>query len=310
VLKPAWIAGTTRARLLLGRRLGAAQAGVVARCASLTDGVGALVGSAYGEHVQIGDRLPAAERGVADTLLWHLRILAGWLPGAGAALVRTLAARFELENIDARLAALAGDGREPVPFVLGGLTTVWARIEQARTIEEVAMALADSAWGAAQARRSAAELALELRVSWARRVWEAAPEAADWVAGAGALLVARELFVAGDRSHAAQLRRLPRIGVSALDAGTLDELRAALPAQAAWALADIGDPSELWRAELAWWRRVEGEAGSMRRSLEQRAVVVAVVALLAADARHAARALAAAAHSGSFELVELAGAAA
>ena len=50
----------------------------------------------------------AAQRGVAETLLWHLRILAGWLPAAGAGLMRALAGWFELQNIDARLAALAG----------------------------------------------------------------------------------------------------------------------------------------------------------------------------------------------------------
>jgi len=272
--------------------------------------VGALAGSAYGEHVQGRDRLPDAERGVADTVLWHLRILAGWLPGAGAALVRTLAARFEMENIDARLAALSGDGREPAPFVLGGLATAWPRIERARTIEELAAALADSEWGGPEAARSAAEVALALRVSWARRVWASAPGTAAWVAGAGALLVARELLVAGDRSHAAQLGRLPGIGPAALDAGTLEELRMALPARASWALADIGEPSELYRAERAWWSRVERDADTMRRSREQRTAIVAVVALLAADARHAARALAAAARTATSEPVELAGGAA
>ena len=59
----------------------------------------------------------------------------------------------------------------------------------------MAQAVAASAWGQLDAR-SPAELTLGLRVAWARRVEEAAPEAADWVAGAGALLLARELLVA------------------------------------------------------------------------------------------------------------------
>ena len=306
MLRPAWTAGTTRAQLLLERRVGREQAHVIASSVSLADGLGALAGSAYGERVRPGDGLLAAERGVAETLLWHLRILAGWLPAAGAALVRTLAARFELENIDARLAALTADGREPPPFVLGGLATRWHRIEQARTVEEIGAALADSAWGT-QAGHSAAELAIGLRVSWARRVWEAAPEAADWVLGASALLVARELLVAGSRAQVTQLRRLPGIRAEALDASTIGELRAALPARAAWALADVSDPSELWRAELEWWLRVEQESGALRRSREQRAVVVAAVALLAVDAQRTARALSAAAHPGGSELAELVG---
>ena len=33
-----------------------------------------------------------------------------------------------------------------------------------------------------------------------------------------------------------------------------------------WALADVDVPTELWRAELAWWRTVESEAEAMMRS--------------------------------------------
>ncbi len=244
---------------------------------------------------------------MAETLLWHLRILAGWLPAEGAGLVRTLAARFELYNIDARLAALAGDGREPAPFVLGGLATAWPRIEEARTVEELRELLEGSAWGEALEPihpSTPAELAIGLRVSWARRAQEAAPETADWVAGASALLVARELFVAGNRTQVARLRRLPGIGEEALRAGSLGELRAALPAWAAWAVAEVNDPSELWRAELGWWGRVEGDAGTMVRAQEARTAVLGAVALLAADAQRTVRALAASDGVGS-ELVEL-----
>jgi len=305
----AWTAGTTRAQLLLGRRIGAEQARAVASSASLADGLNALVGSAYGERVGAADALSAAERHVTETLLWHLRILAGWLPAAGAVLVRTLAARFELENVDARLGALAGEGREPPPFVLGGLATAWPEIDRARTIEEVGAALESSAWRV-RSGRSAAELALGLRVAWARRVWESVPAAADWVAGAGAVLVARELLVAGTRAHVAQLQRLPGIPADALEAGTLGELKAALPARAAWVLADVDDPSELWRAELEWWRRVERDSEVLRRSRAPRAVVLATVALLAVDAQRTARALVAAAYARTVGFAEVAGGAA
>ena len=57
-------------------------------------------------------------------------------------------------------------------------------------------------------------------MAWARRVAESAPEAEDWVAGAGALLAARELLVARSRAHAAQLRRYPGIDQRALSADT------------------------------------------------------------------------------------------
>jgi hypothetical protein len=244
-VKPSWTAGVTRARLLLSRCIGPGLANTVAGSASLADGLAALAGSAYGDRVRAGQDLTAAERGVADTLLWHLRILAGWLPAAGAALVRALAGWFELVNIDARLAALAGDGREPAPFALGPLATAWGAAEQARTIEELADAVASSAWALPRVR-SPAELAIGLRVAWGRRVAESAPEAADWVAGAVALLTARELLVAKSNEHTEQLRRYPGIDDRALGAGTLAALRDALGARAGWALGTIAEPDELW----------------------------------------------------------------
>jgi hypothetical protein len=308
-VKPGWTAGVTRARLLLDRTIGSDQARDVASRGSLAEAVGALAGSAYGERVRAGVELVVAERGVAETLLWHLRILAGWLPAAGASLVRALAGWFELANIDARIAALAGDGREPSPFELGGLSTAWPRIESARTVEQVLEVLALSAWGD-RLGRSAPELSLGLRVAWARRVQEAAPESGDWVAGAAALLVARELLLGGGRERSEQLRRLPGIDAVALAAGSLDELRGALPRQAVWALAGLSDPSELWQAELRWWDRVEHEARGMLRAQRDEAAVLAAVALLAVDARRTVRALDAAAHGGTPELVGLVGAAA
>jgi hypothetical protein len=292
-VKPAWTAGVTRARLLLSRRIGFDLAQTVAGSPSLADGLAALAGSAYGERVRAGQDLTAAERGVADTLLWHLRILAGWLPAAGAALIRALAGWFELANIDARLAALAGDGREPAPFALGTLGTAWGAAEQARTIEELADALAGSGWALPRAH-SSAELAIGLRVAWGRRVAESAPTAADWVAGAGALLAARELVVARSSEHAEQLRRLPGIDDRALSLGTLAAFRDALDAHAGWALATVTEPDELWTAELAWWDRVL----LLRRS-DDEAVVLAAVALLAVDAQRTARALRSAAQAAS-----------
>ena len=231
-MKPGWTAGVTRARLLLSRAVGPTHASEVAASRSLGDALAALAGSAYGERVRAGQELAAAQRGVAETLLWHLRILAGWLPAPGAALVRALAAWFELVNIDAHLAALASDGREPRPFVLGTLAIAWNEAEHARTAEEVAHAVAGSAWGAPRTS-SPPELALGLRVACARWVKESAPEAADWVAGAGALLVARELLVARSGAHAAQLLLYPGVDQQVLAANTLAELRSALISQLA-----------------------------------------------------------------------------
>ena len=308
-MRPGWTAGVTRARLLLSRVIGAEQARAIASRRSLDEAIAALAGSAYGERVPPGAGLLAAQRGVAETLLWHLRILAGWLPSAGVGLVRVLAGWFELANVDARLAALAGEGRASRPFELGALATAWPRAVQARTVEEIAAAVGGSAWGQVGGG-AAAELALGLRVSWARRVQESAPEAGDWVAGAGALLVARELFVAGSHAHAAQLRRLPAVGEEPLRADSIGELRIRLGRQGAWALEGVTGPGELWRAELAWWSRVERDAVALLRRWADEEVIVAVVALLGADAQRSVRAIEAAARGGDPELVELIGGAA
>jgi len=305
-MKPSWTAGVTRARLLLSRTIGPEHARAIAGCRSLEEALGALAGSAYGQRVPSGADLQSAQRGVADTLLWHLRIMAGWLPPAGAALVRVLAAWFELFNIDARLAALVSDGREPPPFELGALATAWAAVAQARSLEEVMEAVNASPWGKVDGGGPAG-LAIGLRVAWARRVQSAVPEAERWVMGAAALLVAREVVVVGSRARAEQLRRLPGIGERALEAASLPELRAALGEQAAWALAGIEAPDELWCAELRWWDQVERDGPELLRTLSAEAVVAAAAALLAVDAQRTVRALEAAARGGSPELVELVG---
>ncbi len=303
-MKPGWTAGVTRGRLLLDRMLGPEQARAIATRPSLDTAVSAIAASAYGERVRPQADLVSARRGVADTLLWHLRVLAGWLPPTGAGLIRALAAWFELQNIDARVAALVGDGRQPPPFALGALATAWPTIDRARTIDDLIAAVARSAWGD-PGGHSPAELVLGLRVQWARRVLEAAPRAGDWVAGAGALLVARELFVEDSRARAVQLRRLPGIGERPLAAASLDELRGRLGPDAAWALAETTDPGELWRAELGWWSRVESEAIALLRRWDDVPSVLGAVACLGADAQRVARALETAARGGDPALVEL-----
>lgn len=300
-MKPGWVAGVTRARLMLSRALGAEQSLRIATCPTLEQAVSALAPSAYGERVRTGADLDSVRRGVADTLLWHLRVLAGWLPPAGTGVVRALAAWFELQNIDARLAALAGERREPGPFELGSLATAWPRLEQARTTEALAAALAASAWGD-PGGHAPAEISLGVRVEWVRRVHAAVPEASGWAAGAGALLIARERFVAPARTNEAQLRRLPGVGDPAMTAGSIAALRAHLDPRAAWALAGIEEPHELWRAELRWWERVGDDAAALLGRADQ-ATVPAAVALLGADAERTARALEIAAAGSGSELL-------
>src|SRR5215472_379416 len=95
----AWVAGSVRASLLVSRRVGRAEARTLAGRGSLQDALRELAGSPYGREVEGARSLEEAQRAVAATLLWNLRVLAGWLPPAGGELLRALAAWYEIANV-------------------------------------------------------------------------------------------------------------------------------------------------------------------------------------------------------------------
>lgn len=74
------MAGVVRAKALAGRRLGAAGARAVAKSPGLGPALAALSSSPYGHDVRPGQSLGAAQHAVAASLLWNMRVLAGWLP--------------------------------------------------------------------------------------------------------------------------------------------------------------------------------------------------------------------------------------
>jgi hypothetical protein len=286
-----WVAGSIRGRLLLGRRLGSTPALDLARAASAREGLALLAASPYGRATELAGDVAQAQRAIAATLLLHLRLLAGWLPPAGVGVVRALAGWFEIVNIEDRLAYLLGHEPEH-PFELGSLSVSWPALSRAQSPGELHAALAASAWGDPGSEEPA-DVHASLRVAWARRVLAEAPEARDWVGGALALLVARGLA----RGTALQAARLtPLRGTEWERASTVHALAASLPRNAAWTLEDCEDPVDLWRAEAAWWSRVERDGEELARgSREGRGAVVGIVAVLAADAHRASLAIAAAA---------------
>ena len=297
-----WVAGSTRGRLLLGRRLGRGPALDLARAGSAAEALAVLAASPYGREADLGSGVAAAQRSIAATTLLRLRILAGWLPPGAVGVVRALAGWFEAVNVEDRLAYLLG--HEPQrPFALGSLSLSWPAISRAQTPGDLRAALAGSPWGDPGSDEPA-DVHVALRVAWARRALAEAPEARAWVGGALALLLARGLAPgAGARVPAAADALL---GSAWRQAQTVRSLAAALPADAAWALAGVEDPQDLWRAEAAWWTRVERDAESMVGGhREGRRTVVGVVALLGADARRASMALAAAARGGPGLLEEV-----
>ncbi|HEY7250030.1 MAG TPA: hypothetical protein VIG37_06010 [Methylomirabilota bacterium] len=301
-LTPGWVAGSVRARHLLARRLGREQALALARSASLEDGLALLAGSAYGRSVRAGMDLASAQRAVGEATLWHLRVLAGWVPPRALEPVRALAAWFELANIEDRLAYLAG-GEPREPFALGGLATVWPRVAGAQSSAEVRAALVGSPWGDPGADDPAA-IGLGLRFAWGRRVLGAIEEA-DWAVGAMALLVARELFLAGRTAESVAARRPLGLGSAWPSASNVRALRDLLPPQAAWALHGVEEPADLWRGEVAWWKRVELDGERLARAPHLgRATVIGCVVLLGVDAWRTVGALEAAARGASERAME------
>jgi hypothetical protein len=286
-----WVAGSVRGRLLLGRRLGLGPALDLARAGTPGEALSLLAASPYGRGAERPEDVASAQRAIAETLLLHLRLLAGWLPPVGVGAVRALAGWFELVNVEDRLAYLLGHEPEP-SFELGSLSVSWPSLARAQTPGDLRAALAASSWGDPGSEEPE-DVHVSLRAAWARRVLAEAPEARSWVGGALALLVAHALAA---RRALRPEKLTPLLGNAWVDARTLAALADSLPSSAAWALAGCAEPDDLWRAEAAWWERVERDAEELARgSREGRGAVVGVVALLAVDARRASLAVAAAA---------------
>jgi hypothetical protein len=251
--------------------------------------------------------MPAAEaqRSIGATLLWNLRLIAGWVPPGGAVMVQALAAWFEIANVEERLAYLAG-GEHPPPYELGRLAIAWPAVSVATTRDDIRGALASSAWRSPKAS-DATSIVLWLRFRWAEWVAVNVPLAAAWSASASTLLAARALFVEPNSTGA-----LPPhpygLPPSWRDAATVDELRARSPRQTSWVLDGVSEVSDLWRGEASWWSRVRRDASeALVRSRYGPDVVVAAIALLGYDAWLSRAAVAAAARGdagkGAFDAV-------
>lgn len=282
-----WVAGSVRAAAMARRRMGLTAARDLAACPSLTYAVEILSHSPYGREVSPGDGLAAAERGVAATALWNLRVLAGWLPAEGAAMVRLLAAWFEIANIDEHLCGFTADPRAAgvPPFRLGSLATAWPRLAKTTSPAELRASLAASAWGD-PGDESARALSLWLRVSWATRVYSGVSSARPWAAGAVALLAARERFAAVHPVTGAASQIIGRLLGDDWDrtAGLTDFARR-LPPPARWALDGVTSSADLWLAEARWWARVRRDGTTLvTRPGYDRQRPLGAVALLAADA--------------------------
>ena len=293
-----WVAGSVRARAMTRRRLGRAAVRALAGRASVADALVSLAGSPYGHDVRPGQSLEQAQRAVVEGFVWNMRVLSGWVPREGVTMLRVLLGCLEIWNTDDHLRRLAG-AHPPPAYRLGALATAWPRLTRASTLDEVRQVLAASAWGdpgAADPR----DIALAMRTCLADRVMAAVPAAAAWAAGATALLVAREATTdARPLPARAQIDGARVLGPAAVAAGTLGDLVPTLSGSARWALADVSDGSDLWRAEAGWWRRVEDDGFALaRRATAGPEVLAGTVAVMAVDAWRVRAALETAARGG------------
>ncbi|MDF3293287.1 hypothetical protein [Streptomyces silvisoli] len=279
-----WVAGVTRARAMLSRRVGASGARQVAAAEDLGEALRYLTATPYRKYLQAGGTLTDAQRAVMATLLWHLRVLAGWQPREGVAAVRLLAAGFEIANVEDHLRTLPGE-LPPEPYRLGALATAWPRLARTGGPDELRAALTASAWGD-PGGSSPAQVATGMRIAAASRTAAAVPSAARWAAGRAALLVARELFVGARELTEPTARRASRLlGPTAMAARTFPEFRERLPHTARWAVRDVADADGLWRAETDWWTRIEQDGFELLRdSRFDASSVVGTVAVLSTDA--------------------------
>jgi hypothetical protein len=283
-MTPGWVGGVVRARLLARRRLGAQGARRVA-LAGPREAVAMLAESPYGRNVDGSMDRTDALHAAAETTLWHLRILAGWLGPRGTDIVRVVAGWFEIMNTERKLDLLL-DRPTAAPWDLGALEVAWKRTSRAGSPVEIRRILTASPWGD-PGGTSPAELGVGMRLAWARRMVESVPPAGDWATAGAAIVLARESLLFGRSLNASAEANAARvlghrwIGASCTSPAQLAEL---LPQPARTLLAEIESADQLWQVEGTWRRRVESDAlGLLRRSGRGPEVVAAAAVLLIID---------------------------
>jgi hypothetical protein len=293
-----WVAAQVRGRSLVSHCIGPAGAREVASAGSLDAALAILATTGYGERLHPGLDLAMSERAVFATVLWNLRVLAGWSPALGASRLHVLAGSFELVNLGGELASIEGHDA-PVPYNLGSLASV-PRHPQPSSAAELRSVLKRSPWGDPGPLDSGG-LIVALQFSLIRRIIEGVPEASAWAESYGALLLAR-VIVAGVSLEvgsvtAAEVRAV--LGSRVLVSKSLADLVTALPIDIASTLDGVTGTYDLWVGEARWWGRLWRAAeDGVRRGRAEPATVVAAVAAQAADAWRVRVALEIAARAG------------
>lgn len=301
-----WVAASIRARSMAQLRLGAGRCRQLATATNLATALALLADSGYAKRLVGVTGLMAAQRATNETLLWQLRVLAGWLPPGGTGLVRAIAAVYERDNIVALAGRLAGGPELSAAYQLGGLATAWPRLREQSSLPALTEALQRSAWGI-PGPIDAVALRDVLTLAWLRRLSAAAPAAGRWARSASTVVAARMVLV----DHTAPTSRVldlvrPWLGREWANTRDLDRFRASLPRLSQTVLDGVDDPGDIWRAEAQM--RTDVEADGLRLihgALPGPEVVLGAIAVLAVDGWRLRAALAAAdAGTGSSEVLD------
>ena len=298
-----WVAASIRARSMAQLRLGADRCRQLTTAPNLPTVLEKIADSGYAQRLGGVTGLMAAQRATRETLLWQLRVLAGWLPPGGTGLIRAIAAIYERDNIVALAGRLAGGPELSAAYELGGLATAWPRLREQPSLQALTEALQRSAWGV-PGPIDTVTLRDVLSLAWLRRLSAASPAASGWARSASTLVAARMVLV----DHTAPTSRVlelvrPWLGREWANAHDLDRFRASLPRLSRAVLDGVDDPRDLWRVEARVRADVETDGIRLIHSaLPGPDVVLGAIAVLGVDGWRLRAALAAAeAGTGSSE---------
>ncbi len=231
-------------------------------------------------------RLRSAQH--SSSLLWQLRVLAGWLPSEGVEAVQGCVLWFEIRNIEDRLAYFAGAPAEPM-YELGRLGIISRRLESTGSAEDIRWLLRTSVWGDPGAD-DAYSMRIWLRHAWHRRARDASAEFRVWADAAAWLFSVRE-------------RLAQRPG-----ADLLARAQPSLPSAWGWVTSVQWSGHDLWRAEQRWWEQVRDEGlRLLHRPIGSGGPVIGTLATLASSAHRIATALEAASGGATSEYVDATG---
>jgi len=294
-MSAAWVAASVRARSMVRHGVGAGGSRRIAEQRSLGDALHLLADTAYADRLAGCTDLAVAARATRDTVLWQLRVLAGWMPARGAKLARAAAGAFERDNVVGLASRLDGSPAAYNPFDLGALATSWRRLRTAASTEQLTEALRRSPWGGTGSDGNVV-LRDVLTLVWLHRLAAVAPQTRSWAGAVCALTAARIALVDGAEPSPRVLELVrPVLGRTWETAANMAEFQAALPSSVQPVLRGIESPEELWRAEAGMRATVEADGYRLLSgSHHGPGVVLGAIAVLAMDAWRVRAGLAAA----------------